>query len=97
MSSVTFLCHHLRSENNVAVNETSYPVYYPCRRVELAAAGISVIKGYNETSLSTRLGSSARFVIARPDFCVHYVARSAEDFQRNAKELRKALYPNTDT
>ena len=97
MSSVTFLCRHSRSESNAAVNEITYPVYYPCRRVELAAAGIDAIKGYNELSLTTRLGSSARFVIARPDFFVHSIARSAEDFQRNAKELRKALYPNANT
>jgi hypothetical protein len=92
MSAVTFLCRHPRRESSAAVNEIAYPVYYPCRRGELAAAGIDAIKGYNEMSLVSRLGSSARFVIVRPDFFVHSVARSVEDFQRNAKELRKALY-----
>jgi hypothetical protein len=96
MSSVTFLCHHSKSKSNAMVDETACPVHYPCTRTELAAAGISAIKGYNETSLKTRLGASARFIIARPDFFVHSIARTAEEFHWNAKELKKALYPTTN-
>jgi hypothetical protein len=95
MTSVTFLCRHPKSEVN-AVTEVSSPVYYPCTRAELATAGITPIKGYKETTLIARLGRSARFVIARPDFLVHSIAISAEEFQRNVEELRKALYPSTD-
>jgi hypothetical protein len=95
MTSVTFLCRHPRSEIN-AVTEVSSSVYYPCTRAELATAGITPIKGYSETTLRSRLGRSARFIIARPDFLVHSIAISAEDFQQNVEKLRKALYTNAD-
>jgi hypothetical protein len=94
MSSVTFLCRHPMSETNAVAGMPS-SVYYPCTRAELATAGITPIKGYDETTLRTRLGRSARYIIARPDFLVHSIAISAEEFQRNAGELRKALYTST--
>jgi hypothetical protein len=96
MSSVTFLCRYPKSESYAVRGEISFPVYCPCTRGQLALAGIIAIKGYNETSLTTRLGSSARFIIARPDFFIHSVASSAEEFQRNAKDLMKSLYQSTD-
>jgi hypothetical protein len=95
MSSVTFLCRHPMSATN-AVAEMPSSVYYPCTRAELVTAGITPIKGYDETTLTTRLGRSAKYIIARPDFLVHSIATSAEDFQWNAGELRKALYTGTD-
>jgi hypothetical protein len=95
MSSVTFLCRHPRSETN-AVAEMPSSVYYPCTRAELVTAGITPIKGYDETTLRTRLGRSAKYIIARPDFLVHSIAASAEDFHRNVEELRKTIYTDTD-
>jgi hypothetical protein len=97
MSSLTFLCRHPKSDNYAVPGEISSAVYYPCTRAQLTQAGIIAIKGYKETSLSTRLGSAARFIVARPDFFVHSVARSVEEFHQNANDIRKSFYQSTDT
>ncbi|KAK3380614.1 hypothetical protein B0T24DRAFT_697177 [Lasiosphaeria ovina] len=71
------------SETSTARPEPGLEAYYPCTTEELAGEGITPIKGYHHTSVEDRYGSSAKFVLVRPDFIVHSVASSGEELLAN--------------
>ena len=87
IDSVTFL------EDRAPINETEdqkrseAAVYYPVSAKELELEGITPINAYDERTLSRRVGGSAKYVIVRPDFFIHSVATTPEEFKQNAKLL----------
>jgi hypothetical protein len=89
MDDVTFYHIHSGIENIPVKPETVAEVYYSCTTKELVGEGISPIKGYRSTSVQDRLGSSARFVLLRPDFFVHSVALDVKGLFKNLQRVRE--------
>lgn len=92
MHSVTFLSRYPATKNDDSKNH--HPVeglYYPCTRSDLEKAGIVVMEGYNEKSILTRVGETARFVVVRPDLFIHSVARTVEELSQNLADIKDFL------
>lgn len=89
MEDVTF--YHVHSRNLEVSSETNGHIYYPCTTEELAEQGITPINGYRHTAVEERLGDSAKFVLARPDFFVHSVASDVNGMANNLQKVRAYL------
>ena len=91
LDSVTFLLDGPQQSQMEDGKKSEAAAYYACSAAELEAEGHTPIKGYDERSLIRRLGSSAKFVIVRPDFFIHSIAAEAAEFHQNAKSLLDLL------
>ena len=89
--SVTFLLDSLQQSETGDQEISEAEFYHPCSIKELEATGITPINGYDEKTLMRRVGSSAKFVILRPDFFIHSIAATPTEFQQNAKVLLETL------
>jgi hypothetical protein len=69
-------------------------LYHPCPPTELSSIGIETLKGYHEDAIQNRVWrglkgvKGAKYVIVRPDFFVHSVARDLEGLGRNLQSVR---------
>lgn len=91
MDSVTFLLEGNQQSQTEDQGKLGAAAFYPCSAAELKAAGEVPINGYDEKSLTRRLGPRAKFVIVRPDFFIHSIAADVAEFRRNAKTLLDLL------
>lgn len=87
LESVTFLLKSPLGDGTKIDADFFSSVFNICTAADVTAAGITPVNGYNEKSLIRRLGSSARFVIVRPDFFIHSVAADEMELQENARHL----------
>ncbi|KAK0646764.1 hypothetical protein B0T16DRAFT_327700 [Cercophora newfieldiana] len=85
MDDVTF--YNVSGGKVEDVDVESAEVYHPCTTEELAAEGITPIRGYRHTAVQDRFDSSACFVLIRPDFFVHSVATNGEELLENLRRL----------
>ncbi|PLN82185.1 FAD/NAD(P)-binding domain-containing protein [Aspergillus taichungensis] len=66
-------------------------VFYPCSPEELDSHGVTCLQGYNRNAIQERLHSSVRYVLLRPDFFIHSVARDVGELRQNLKSVQDYL------
>lgn len=69
--------------------KASQQKYFPCTREDLLAQGINPVNGYDETTVRKRIGKRAKYVILRPDFYIHSIARDEKEFLENVQEVSR--------
>jgi hypothetical protein len=93
--NVTYLS--LDREGGIMPKSSSLPqLYYPCSSQQLKAEGIYPVKGYDEGSMERCIGKKAKYVIVRPDFCIHSMASDERELVENIKEIRRYFGATVD-
>ena len=85
--NVVYLRVDGKSNESLLDSKTTESVYWVCDKNMLAQEGITPISGYDATSIKTKIGQSAKYVIVRPDFYIHSVARNENELQSNLSQL----------
>lgn len=72
-----------------ANGDKSTAIYHPCPVEELDRHGITSLQGYNKDAVQNRLQSSAKYILLRPDFFIHSVARDLNQLRRNLESVQE--------
>ncbi|KAK3688882.1 hypothetical protein B0T22DRAFT_407582 [Podospora appendiculata] len=84
MEDVTFYnIHRSYAEGAADVSAEGREAYYPCTAKELVGEGITPINRYDATAVQDRFPASVKYVLLRPDFLVHSVAKDGDELLRN--------------
>ena len=80
---------YLPTSRSVSSSEEVERSYYPCAAVDLLRQGITPVEGYEETALHERLGSSAKYLIVRPDCFIHSIAADLDRLATDLEAVRE--------
>ena len=85
--NVVYLRVDGRSKNLLLDSKTTESIYWVCEEKALEQEGITPIPGYDALTIQRKVGQYAKYVVVRPDFYIHSVARNESELQSNLMEL----------
>jgi hypothetical protein len=86
-ANVVYLGVDGKDQEMVLTSNKTESVYWICDEKVLVEERITPIRGYDALNVPKKVGQSAKYLIVRPDFYIHSVAKNEDELRSNLVEV----------